>query len=182
LLALLRSDECAAVLRVLLERHPDLRTEAEEIGKAAIARVSADAIAGEVELAIARLDLDDLGARAGRHSWGYVEPTEAAWEILQEAIEPILEDMRRLVELGLEAAATATCEGVVMGLHRLRGKERDGILGYAEDFPAEAAANAIATLARQSAARHRRRWKLAGPFVNALPDWAAMIERCSRGK
>ncbi len=178
----LKPDESAAFLRVLLERHPELRAEAEAVGKAAIAVVCADEIADEIEEAILGLDLDDLDARAGRHSWGYVEPGEAAWEILQEAIDPFMQDMKRHVDLGFEAAAVATCEGIVMGLYRVRGKEPDGILGYAEDFPGEAAANAVTALARESARRHRRRWTPSVSLLDAVPEWAAMVERCIRGK
>jgi hypothetical protein len=44
-------------------------------------------------------------AAAGSHEWGYVEPWEAAWEILKETAEPVLDDMKRHIELGLEAEA-----------------------------------------------------------------------------
>jgi len=37
---------------------------------------------------IRALDYEDLNARAGSHKWGYVEPSEAAWEILEETVEP----------------------------------------------------------------------------------------------
>src|SRR2546430_8612475 len=41
------------------------------------------------------LPIYDLNARAGSHEWGYVEPSEAAWEILEETVEPVLDDMKR---------------------------------------------------------------------------------------
>jgi hypothetical protein len=56
---------------------------------------------------VTALDLDDLHARAGGHSWGYVEPSEAAWELLEEAIEDLTTDMRRRMEVGLDGAAEA---------------------------------------------------------------------------
>ncbi len=76
------------MLRSLLERHPELVAEADEIAEAAVTEVDADAIAEDVEQAVLGLDIDDLGARAGRKSWGYVEPTEAAWDLLEEAVDP----------------------------------------------------------------------------------------------
>jgi hypothetical protein len=94
-----------------------------------VTEVDADATAEDVEQAVLDLDIDDLGTRAGRKSWGYVEPTEAAWELLDEAIEPFLDEMKRHIELGFEAAATATCAGTVLGLHRCRGKNSDQVLG-----------------------------------------------------
>ena len=39
-----------------------------------------------------RLDLDGLNSCAGSHRWGYKDPTGAAWEFLEEAVEPLLED------------------------------------------------------------------------------------------
>lgn len=167
------------MLRSILERHPELAAEAEEIAQATVTDVDGEAIAEEVEQAVLDLDLDDLNSRAGRHSWGYVEPTEAAWELLGEAIDPFLAEMKRHIELGFEMAATATCVGIVLGLYRCRGKNSDQVLGWAEDFPAETAGHAVATLARESAAKHRRAWLLPDGVVDQVPEWAAMIGRSS---
>ncbi len=167
------------MLRSLLERHPELVAEAEEIATATVTDVDADALAEDVEQAVLALDIDDLGTRAGRKSWGYVEPTEAAWGLLGEVVDPFLEEMKRHIALGFEAAATATCAGIVLGLHRCRGKNSDQVLGWAEDFPAETAGHAVATLARESTAKHRRTWRLPGAIVDQVPEWADMIGRAS---
>ena len=179
-LARLRREEAAGVLRTLLERHPELVAEAEEIARVAVADVDADAVAADVEQAVLDLDNDDLETRAGRHSWGYVEPTEAAWELLEEALEPFLADMKRHIELGFEAAATATCTGLVLGLYRCRGENADQVLGWAVDFPAETASEAVAMLVQESAARHRHTWRLADAVLDQVPEWAAMIKRTSK--
>jgi hypothetical protein len=179
-LATLTPDESAGVLRALLERHPGLAAEAEELAAATVTDVDVQAVADDVEQAVLGLDIDQLGARAGRTRWGYVEPTDAACELLGEAIEPFLAEMTRHIELGFEAAAIAQCAGIVLGLHRCRGKNSDEILGWAEDFPAETAGDAVATLARDSAAKYRRAWRLPEAVVDQVQDWAEMIARCSR--
>jgi hypothetical protein len=175
----LTSDEGADVLRCLLERHPDLVEEAEEIARARIADVDAGAVADEVEQAVLDLEADELDSRAGRTRDGYVEPTDAAWELLGEALDPFLEEMKRHIELGFEAAATETCAGIVLGLYRCRDKGSDRLLGWAEDFPAETAGEAVATLAHESAAKHKRSWRLPGAIVDQVPDWADMVRRAS---
>ena len=179
-LARLKPEEGAGVLRSLLERHPELVAEAEEIARATVTDVDADAVAEDAEDAILALDLDDLEARAGGKRWGYVEPSEAAWELLEEALEPFLTDMKRHIELSFEATATATCAGIVLGLYRCRGKSSDGALGWAPDFPAETAGRAVATLARESGARHRRTWQLPDTIVDQVPAWADLINRATR--
>lgn len=40
-------------------------------------------------------------------------------EILEETLEPFVEDMKRLLDLGLEAEALEICKGVVLGCYRL---------------------------------------------------------------
>ncbi len=140
----LKPGEAAQVLRRLLAGHPELLSEAEEISRSTLGDVSFESIASEVEDSIRQLSLDDLNGRAGRHSWGYTEPTEAAWELLEEAVEPFVEDMKRHLGLGLDEEACEICKGIVLGLYQCRNASGDEFLGWASDFPGEAAGNAVA--------------------------------------
>jgi hypothetical protein len=179
-LSRLQGGEAADVLRALLKRHPELAAEAERLAKSVVTDLDVEAVADDVEQAVLDLDLDDLNERAGRKRWGYVEPTEAAWELLEAAVAPYLDEMRRRIELGLEAAAVAACQGIVSGLYRCQGQTTDKVLGWAEDFPAESAGEAVATLARASAAKHRRTWRLPVAFKEQVPEWADLIDRATR--
>jgi hypothetical protein len=167
------------VLRSLLERHPKLVPQAEALARAAVSDVDVEAVAGEIEQAVLDLDLDDLNARAGRTRRGYVEPTEAAWELLGEALDPFLSEMKRRMALGFEAAAVATCQGIVLGLYRCRDEGVDRLLGWAEDFPAETAGQAVEMLASESAGRRRGGWQLPQAFVDRVPEWADLIARAA---
>jgi len=82
----IQPDEAVLVLRQLLTGHPDLVSEAEEILRSLLRGASCESIASEVENAIRQLDFDDLNGRAGRHSWGYTEPAEAAGNAVDEWI------------------------------------------------------------------------------------------------
>jgi hypothetical protein len=174
----LQPDEAARVLRSLLDGHPDLVPQAEALARAAVSDVDVEAVADEVEHAVLDLDFDDLNARAGRTRWGYVEPTEAACELLGEAVNPFLDEMQRRIALGFEPAAVATCQGIVLGLYRCRDQGADRVLGWADDFPAETAAHAVETLARESAAKHRA-WRLPQAFVDQVREWADLIKRAA---
>jgi len=172
------------VLRSLLERRSELVSElvaeAEGIARAVVADVDAEAVAEDVEQAVLGLDLEDLSSRAGRHAWGYVEPTEAAWEILGEAVEPFFQEMRRHIELGMETAAAATCSGIVLGLYRCREPKDGDLLSWAQDFPMETAGHAGETLARASRAKQRRAWQLPAETVDQVPGWARLFGRPSK--
>ena len=78
------------------------------------------------------LDLDDLDA--GPRAAGYVEPSEAAWAVIENVTAPYFRDLERRVKLGHEDEATELCKGIVLGLYRAeqRGFE---LLEYAEEWP-----------------------------------------------
>jgi hypothetical protein len=97
--------EAASVLRKLLDRHPELRAEAETIAREMLIAISPSSVADDVENALLQFDYDDLNGRAGSRSWGYVEPAQAATDLLEEAVEPFLSDLKRYLEMGLEDQA-----------------------------------------------------------------------------
>jgi hypothetical protein len=136
-----------------------------------------------IEDEVRALDYDVLNARAGSHEWGYVEPSEAAWEILEETAEPFFDDLKRRLELGLEAEALEICKGLVLGCYRLSEHEGGDVLGWASDFPAEAAGNALEiwhTGGDNSKGRGGRRKEhppLSADFLSMVPNWIPMIER-----
>ncbi|MGH9455319.1 MAG: hypothetical protein ACRD2O_15265, partial [Terriglobia bacterium] len=70
----LKPGEAAAVLRRLLEVHPDLSSEADEIARSLLRQLDYVDVAAEIEDEVRALDYDVLNARAGGHEWGYVEP------------------------------------------------------------------------------------------------------------
>ena len=141
----LRPEEAQTVLWRLLAAHRELRAEAQQIAKSLLSEVEFEWVADEVEEAVRDLGLDELGSRAGKHSWGYTSPTAAAWELLEERVSPFIEDMKRQLELGLDAEALEMCKGVVLGLYRVRNEQGDDVLEWAPDFPAETAAHAVTT-------------------------------------
>ena len=64
----LAASEHATVLRTLLQRHGELRSEAEEIAVHVASSPSIESIADEVFANVTGLEMDDLNRRAGAHS------------------------------------------------------------------------------------------------------------------
>lgn len=182
----LTGDEAATVLRLFLERHSELRKEIESLAASVIGGVSIEDVADEVERAVRSLDLDDLGSRAGRHRHGYVEPSQAAVDLVEEAVMPFIEDIKRRAEAGQKAAALNSCLGIVLGLYRLRDKDGDEFLGWAVDSPDEMAGWAVVTLRKALRAAKKTRGApqpsaaLPAVFRENAPEWTDMLERCWR--
>lgn len=179
----LSGEEAARVLHALLERRPDLRNEAQELAESLLADVSVEDVADEVEAAVDLLDLDDLHSRAGRTRDGYVEPSQAAWDLVEEMVMPFIHDIQRRAEGGQIEAALNTCVGVVLGLYRLRDRDNDEFLGWAVDAPDEMVGEAVVTL--RKALRKSKTTEIAGQPSDVLPTRCVRPHqsgsRCSSG-
>jgi len=177
LLERLSPQEAVAVLRQLLERHLELRAEAERLASECMTSDSVEDIAQDVYDRMTAIDLDELNGRAGKHSWGYVEPGEAATELMDESLQDFVDDMRRKAELGLVPAAQNVCVGIVQGLYRARDTNSDGALGWAPDFPAEHADYIVRQFLRGCSQTTRKEAckSVAEILAKCAPDWAESL-------
>lgn len=140
----LRPREQAELLPELLATRPELAEALEALALARIRDVDTDVIAGELEERLNDLSLNELAARAGKQPGYYVHETDAANEIVAEALAPFEEDVWRAAALGLRDAARTVLLGIVDALHRC-GDAPDGtVLAYAgPDTPGEHAAGLV---------------------------------------
>lgn len=147
-LAVLSDDEKAAVLDELVARDERVRETAEDAARRQLGCVEQQQVAERVMEAIVGLDHEELAAHAGRTRHGYVEPTEAAWMLLERAVEPWVEDIARRAALGLPEAARELALGALEGLSRAaEHADRDGLLvSWAPDFPGDTAERVLRTL------------------------------------
>ena len=181
LLERLSPEEALAVLHQVLDQHPELRSEAEQFATDLVSSPSSEDIAQEVHDRITGVDLEALNGRAGAHSWGYVEPSEAATELLEEEVEDMVEDMKRKGELGLMSAAEVVCAGIVDGLYRARDTKSDGALGWAVDFPTEEADHVVSEFVRScpQSGRVSAQTHLLAVLAGRAPEWAEGLKRAA---
>jgi hypothetical protein len=175
----LAPEEANAVLRQVLEKHSELRPEAERIAVGLPSSQSVEDIAAEISEALMGVGLDALNGRAGKHAWGYVEPGEAAMELLEEAIEDRVEDMKRHVEMDMVASAQTVCAGMVVALYACRKTNSDGALGWAPDFPTEHAGFIVQeflVLSRYKLTSAERE-RYIEILVGYAPEWEDMFRR-----
>lgn len=134
-LAALSPSERSAVLDDLLARAPEARSAAEALAAERLSAVDRDDVAFEVECAVTTISTAELYGRSGRvRGRGYVEPNEAAWELLEEAVGPFVEDCRRRARMGAPEAALEVALGILAGLYSCRDWEDDdepSVLGCA---------------------------------------------------
>jgi hypothetical protein len=175
----LTPDEARTVLHRLLERHPELQAEADELARNLMPPPAIEEIADEVFCAVTDVDLDALNKRAGSHAGGYLGPGDAAWELLEESLEPLMDDLKRQMDAGLAAGAEALCVGIIAGLYRARNVNSDGALGWAPDFPSDRAGRVLREYFQSlpPAAKPAEGRPLLEILTAQAPEWADMFRR-----
>jgi hypothetical protein len=124
--------EKSIVLEQLLAAHPELVEETEDLVSALMLSTTADEIEDEVADQLGSLGIEELACRAGRiPGRGYVHETDAAWELLEVALEPFLTDIRRHTDLGFVESAASIASGTIAGLGRLRGAPDGRLIAFA---------------------------------------------------
>lgn len=94
--------------------------------------------------------------------------------------------MKRHLQLGLESEALEICKDLVLGCYRLSERAGSDVLGWAPDFPAEAAGNALGVwYAGGDDPKNRKRGESKHPslppdFLSLIPKWVPMIERVAK--
>ena len=172
-LDLATGSEALEVLEALLQRHPELDDEANAILVASLRRIKRRAIASHVVARVDAVGIEHLAACSGRRPHAYVSATEAAWEVLEAAVEAPIAEITRFTQMGLDELARRQCEGLVLGLYEL-DQEHQGhdVLQYAPDFPAETAGFAIEQWRRQGGRDFDR-----ALLEDELLEWAEWIEK-----
>lgn len=165
----LSAAEKAAVLDELLAARPDLREPAEAYAAQVMTDADRMAVADDVEGALQGRDIEELNTRAGhRPGRGYVHPAEAADEILDEALQPFLDDLQRRAGLGMASAATEVAAGILLGLYSCRNGDSETLLEYAPDYAAERASAVVSDCAKLGI-------ELPAELLDLMPEWSNLL-------
>jgi hypothetical protein len=176
------------VLEAILDAHPELLAEAGERAVAEL-RVVAEDVAEDVELAVGELRVEDVWERSGKQpDGGYVEPSEAGWEVVGEAVEPFIEELERRIDLERWKDASALCQGILLGLHRVSQRAERFLDDYAPDSLEETASLAVELwseglkeAAAKTGGKEGARDAMRRFVSRALPGWSAFLLRAIEG-
>ena len=152
-------DEARRVLHTIATDHPDLHGH---ITRAIRTRpITSDIVAERIIERIAVLGFDELNARSGRSEYGYTSPDEAAWELLEEAVEADVQRIGELLRVGRVDAARHHAAGILQAMDMLDAECSDNpVLAAAPDFPDE------------TVYAVQRAWKAGGGDTDALvTEW-----------
>ena len=94
-----------------------------------------DDVASEVYDSLNFLSTDELFDSSGKKSYGYVDPNECAFEMVEGAVEPFIQQMRKLIDLELNEQAIKYCKGILKGIYKYKQEAENDFADWAADAP-----------------------------------------------
>lgn len=130
-------DDALAILKGLAARHQSLAREIEDVAKERFSPAEMDAIAANVVMELESLDVEDVWDRSGSNRDEYVEPSEAASEMFEEALQPFRDEVAKYQRLSMLREADSACQGILKGIYDFDAESSSEFKEWAVDAPGE---------------------------------------------
>ena len=128
--------DALAVLKALAREDDQLGACIAEKATVYLSNVDPAEVAAALYAELDALEVEEVWDRAGPKRHGYVDPGEAAHEMVQEVIDPFLQELRKYQKLEMRAQANQMCMGLLLGLYRFEHESKSEFKNWAVDAPA----------------------------------------------
>ncbi len=115
-LSTLNDDQAQRVLIHLLQANEELIPVAAAIAREILSGIDEDDISEWVWSSLSELDVQDLWQESGRTRYGYVDPYEHSYEMMESKIEPFLDEMENYIDRDMVDDAFSYCRGIIRGI------------------------------------------------------------------
>lgn len=130
-------DQGVFILRKLWNSSPDVRMKIETEIKKELKTIDYNEVASEVQSSLDMLEEDELYDRSGTSRKGYHSPDDMAVIMVEEALEPYQEQLKRYFEMEMYKEAMEYCKGILKGLYEYEKNSNSKFSEWARDVPIE---------------------------------------------
>ena len=130
-------DEALTILRQISKTDNVLKKKIIELAKELYSNIDVDGICADVFYALDGIDVHELWDRAGPKRDGYSSPEDMSVEMFEEALEPFVQEMHRLLDLKMRQEAKEYCKGILKGIYQYEESSGSEFKNWATDLPGE---------------------------------------------
>lgn len=163
--------EALLILRQIAEKDKSLRMRIVELAEDLLRDVDVETVCGDVFGALDVIDVHELWDRSGAKTDGYTSPEDMAVEMVEEALEPFLREMRRLLDLKMRLEGKLCCMGILKGIYEYDKDSESEFRDWATDIPGETFAYILDEW-KKSNSNSKDKKEMKDFISNACPDWA----------
>jgi hypothetical protein len=112
----LSPEEAKSILRILSAEDPNIANRIHKLAKKRLSKVDEKEVENEVYRKLLSLQVEDIVSRSGSKRFGYVEPVEAAYEVVEEALEPFANQLMKYRKLAMFPEMSKVGMGLAKGI------------------------------------------------------------------
>ena len=127
--------DALSILRALADSDEGLAARIAEMAMSHLSGVDPEEVAAVLYDELDTLEVEEVWDRAGRTRHGYIEPGEAADQMIEEVLDPFLEELTKYQKIGMNTEANRMCMGLLMGLYRFKRESMSEFKDWAPDAP-----------------------------------------------
>lgn len=114
----LSGHEALIILKQLAKEDGTLKKRISVLAKDLLKTVDTDDVCEDLKWNLDTIDVHDLWDSSGSTRYGYVDPSDQSFEMFDEALEPFLEELQRLIDLQMSEEAKKYRMGLLKGLYQ----------------------------------------------------------------
>ena len=130
-------NEALTILRQITKTDKNLKKKIIELAEDLFRDVDVDEICEAVFDALDGIDVHELWDRAGPKTDGYTSPEDMSVEMFEEALEPFVQEMQRLLDLKMHQEAKLYCMGILKGIYQYEEDSGSEFKDWSSDVPGE---------------------------------------------
>jgi hypothetical protein len=159
------------ILKLMAQRDVEIRKKIDAAAREVLTDIDKDAVASEVQMELEFLNVEEVWDRAGSTRDGYVEPGDAAWELVEEALHPFMEELAKYKKLSMIKEADLLSMGIMKGIYQFSKESTTEFKDWAVGAPEEYFGRVLDEWKKGSLGRNKVR-KMEAFIRTHCPDWA----------
>ncbi|MDI6917530.1 MAG: hypothetical protein QMC80_07010 [Thermoplasmatales archaeon] len=133
----INANDAFAILETLANEDAKIAKRIKEIAMEYLRRVDIEDIASQIYFDLNNIEVEDVWDQSGSTRYGYVDPTDKAWEMFEEALEPFIEELKKYQDLSMPTESKNYCMGILKGIYRFEKESKSEYKDWAVDAPWE---------------------------------------------
>lgn len=105
--------------------------------KRQLSKIDLGSVAEDVYEALDSLDVEDVWNHSGNTPYGYVDPVEQAWQMVEDTLVPFIDEIEKYKKLSMMKEAMSYCKGVLNGIYSFGTRSKTKFKDWAADAPRE---------------------------------------------
>ncbi|MDR2713870.1 MAG: hypothetical protein LBB91_12245 [Clostridiales bacterium] len=129
-------DQTTAI-RILLQlcQEKAIAEQIIDMAKVTLSEVSAQEIAEEVFESLNSILVEDLWDNSGKTRYGYEDPADVAFEMIETEADEYVQEMLKYRQLGMKREEKAYCQGILEGILKYGNEGTNDFHDWAPDDP-----------------------------------------------